>query len=385
MNETGDAAPVDPGRTSPLPLAGLRILDLSWLLPGPFASLLLADLGADVVKVERPQSGDYLRDILPSMFELVNRGKRSIAIDLKDPASLAEFRRLVATADIVMEGFRPGVADRLGVGYDALSAVKPDLVYLSISGYGQTGPYADMPGHDINYLAAAGALSVPAVWGEPPRRSGLPVADLASAMYAALNIVAAIRRRDQTGEGSRIDIAIADSALHWSQVRIAGVDPERPHWHHVHPANDIFETADGRGLSLALVENKFLRNFCLAAGRPDLIETFAPAEEISGDVAGAALLKTELARLVGSRALAEWTRLLAGADVPFAPVNRPSDIEADPHFSARGMTGRMSMPVPGGLGGHLARSHAPGLGEHSDEIRAEMRPGTTGRSDRGTS
>ena len=224
MNETGDAAPVDPGRTTPLPLAGLRILDLSWLLPGPFASLLLADLGADVVKVERPQSGDYLRDILPSMFELVNRGKRSIAIDLKDPASLAEFRRLVATADIVMEGFRPGVADRLGVGYDALSAVKPDLVYLSISGYGQTGPYADMPGHDINYLAAAGALSVPAVWGEPPRRSGLPVADLASAMYAALNIVAAIRRRDQTGEGSRIDIAIADSALHWSQVRIAGVD-----------------------------------------------------------------------------------------------------------------------------------------------------------------
>lgn len=362
------------------PLSGLRILDLSWLLPGPFASLLLAELGAEVIKVERPQTGDYLRDILPSMFEIVNRGKRSIVIDLKDPESLPAFHRLVSSADVVIEGFRPGVADRLGVGYQALSAVKPDLIYLSISGYGQTGPYAGLPGHDVNYLAIAGALSVPASWNEPPRRSGLPVADLASSMYAALNIVAAVRGRDRSGRGCHIDLAIAEAALHWSQTRFAGVGADAPSWHHVHPANDVFETQDARGLSIALIEKKFFHNFCVAAGRSDLIDRFGSIiEEISHHPDEAMALKSELSRVIRSRGLAEWTQVLAEADVPFAPVNRPADIADDPHFAARGVSGRTSIPIPGGLGSQVVLDSAPRLGQHSREILTDVTPAMRSR------
>jgi crotonobetainyl-CoA:carnitine CoA-transferase CaiB-like acyl-CoA transferase len=357
--------------SSDLPLEGVRILDLTWLLPGPFATLLLADLGADVVKVERPGTGDYLRDMLPDMFEHVNRGKRSVAIDLKDSESLSVLLRLVSSAHVVIEGFRPGVADRLGIGYDALTAIRPDIIYLSISGYGQTGPYSDRAGHDINYLAMAGALSVPASWNEPPHRSGLPVSDLASAMYAALNIVAAVRRRDQCGKGIRIDLAIADAALHWTQVRTAGINNDAPNWHHVHPANDVFETSEGRWVSIALVEAKFFRNFCIAANRPDLLERYGDIEHISFDSGAATALKLELATLFRTRSLPEWTQVLVESDIPFAPVNLIADVMRNPHFAERHAPGQTLTSIPGGLGRRGGLHPAPQLGQHLDEILAD--------------
>ncbi len=358
--------------SSDLPLAGLRILDFTWLLPGPFATFLLADLGADVIKIERPGSGDYLRDIHPEMFEHINRGKRSIALDLKREADRASLLKLVATADVVVEGFRPGVADRIGIGYDALSAVRPGLIYVSISGYGQSGPFKDLPGHDVNYLAMAGALSVPASWDEKPRRSGLPVADLTASLYAALNIAAAVRKRDRSGKGSRIDLAIAEAALHWAEVRFAGVSPDAPDWHHIHPANDVFETKGEREISVALVEGKFFGNFCAAIGRGDLRARFPSIEHITADRAAAAALKAELKELFRTRSLEEWEAILAKADVPYAAVDGPREVARNPHFRARGLFDGPSMPLPGGLGRRERPAAAPQLGEHGTDILSEI-------------
>ena len=359
--------------SSDLPLAGLRILDFTWLLPGPFATLLLADLGADVIKIERPGSGDYLRDIHPAMFEHINRGKRSISIDLKNSDSRSDLLKLVSTADVVIEGFRPGVGDRIGIGYDTLSAVRSDLIYVSISGYGHTGPYKDLPGHDINYLAMSGALSMPASWDEKSHRSGLPVADLTAALYAALNISAAIRKRENTGKGSRIDLAIVEAALHWSEVRMAGVTSSEANWHHIHPANDVFETRDGKELSIALVEDKFFSNFCAAIDRPDLLTRFASIEQITKDHTAAAALKAELVNIFKTHGLEEWVKILGQSDVPFASVDGPLEVTRNPHFNARGLFDGTSMSLPGGLGTRQSLGVAPRLGEHTYEILSELK------------
>ncbi|MFC4272737.1 CoA transferase [Sneathiella chungangensis] len=370
MNASKDEGLVCP---SDLPLAGLRVLDFTWLLPGPFATLLLADLGADVIKVERPGSGDYLRNILPAMFEHINRGKRSITIDLKDSDAHSDLLKLVSSSDVVLEGFRPGVADRIGIGYDALSAVRSDLIYVSISGYGQTGPYKALPGHDINYLAMSGALFVPASWNEKPHRSGLPVADLTAALYATVNISAAVRKRDKTGKGSRIDLSIAEAALHWSEVRMAGVDSDKPTWHHIHPANDVFETKDGRELSIALVEEKFFLSFCAAIDRHDLHNRFESVEQITKDHSAAAALHAELVHIFKQHSLEEWVKTLGQSDVPFAPVSNPNEVRQNQHLNARGLFDNTFMSIPGGLGTRKDMSAAPEIGEHTHEILSELK------------
>ena len=216
-------------------LTGLRVLDFTALLPGPFGTVILADLGADVIKVE-PPGGEFGRRFPTQMFPVANRNKRSLCIDLKDPASRPLVQRLAEWADIAVEGFRPGVADRLGIGAAALRAIKPGLVYASLSGYGQTGPWRDEPGHDFNYLAAAGALSLKGHWADAePHRSGLPVADLAGACYLAIAVLAAVLRARASGEGATLDLSLFEA----SHVLHHGADgPRRGRAGPAAPASD---------------------------------------------------------------------------------------------------------------------------------------------------
>jgi len=361
-----------------LPLAGLRVLDLTWLLPGPFGTHQLAELGADVLKIERPHTGDYMREMFPDLFELVNRNKRSIALDLKSEQGRQVFLKLAGKADVVIESFRPGVTKRLGIDYDNLKDLKSDLIYVSISGYGQDGPYAHRPGHDVNYLALAGGLSTPGQWGEAPCRSGLPVADLAGALYAVTNILAALRSRDITGQGAFIDLAITDAVLHWAQVRF-GSRPtsEESEWHHLHPTNDVFHTADDRGISLALIEEKFWNNFCHAIGRVDLLERYPSIGEVAHDRVHSYAIRNVVAEVIRSEDLRHWCEIFEGADIPFAPVNGPDEVFADPHFAARGTivrddSGTPTVLLPGRLTVHHGRGHAPNLGENTDEVLADI-------------
>src|SRR5215467_330047 len=204
--------------------SGLRVLDLSRLLPGPFCSLLLADLGADVIKIEEPGRGDYARQTTPlvgeagvgATFLLLNRNKRSLSVDLKQEAGKAVFRRLVETADVVLESFRPGVMDRLGLGWESLRTLNPRLVYCAISGYGQDGPYRDVVGHDLNYMGVAGALSVNGPRRGPPLVPGVQAADLGGgALFAAFGIAAALHHRQESGEGQFVDVSMTDGVVSW--------------------------------------------------------------------------------------------------------------------------------------------------------------------------
>lgn len=365
------------------PLHGVRVLDLSWLLPGPFCTHVLVELGADVIKVERPGSGDYLREILPSAYALINKGKRSITVNLKSESGWALFDQLLKDSDIVVEGFRPGVAAKLGIDYASMSMRHPQIIYASISGYGQNGPLALQPGHDINYLALGGALSIPAHWEESPRRSGLPVGDLSASLYAVINIMAALRNRDSSGRGTHIDLSIAESVLHWSQVRLA--DHAQPHgeWHHVRPGNDIFTTSDGQQIAMGLVEEKFWCNFGEACGWPEAAQIARDFECASREDARQKLgsnLHAELARHIRQHDLAHWKRILQDGDIPFSVVNGPAEVFVDPHFVQRGIVSEITgqagrtigaVALPGGLYAG-SRLPAPRLDEHGGAIRSAL-------------
>ncbi len=364
---------------SALPLRGVRVLDLGWLLPAPFASAILSDLGADVIKIERPGGGDYLRELSPALFTKINAGKRSVTLDLKQKEDLDKFLALARTADVVMESFRPGVAKRLGIDPDNLRALRPDLVYVSLSGFGQTGPLAQQPGHDINYLALAGALSIPGHWGQPARRNGIPLGDLASSLYAVINVLAALRNRDAGQGGASIDVAIAESVLHWSNTRFGDFQPQVPDdpWAHVHPANDVFTTADGRGIALGLIEVHFWNNFCAAADRPRMRELIHRP-----GVQGKRALQQALVEAVGSRTLSDWQERFVRWDVPYSVVHGPAEVLAEPQFLERHMlavaedaagTQVSVVALPGRAFGHIFHepgrvARAPTEGEHTEEL-----------------
>ena len=253
------SAPAEPWA----PLRGIQVLDFSMFVPGPFASAMLADLGAEVIKVEM-LTGDPGRAYVPVQFETENRNKRSIALDLKNPAAKDIVHRLVRNTDIVLEGFRPGVAKRLSIDYPTLKGSNGKLVYCSISGYGQTGPWRERPGHDVNYVAAAGALAFPGQWLKAPARSSLPIADMGGGAFAAVAILAALHE----GKGAYLDLSLFESAFFWAAMRHSldrEVDPRA----HIFPVNDVFETSDGRRLTLGILEEHFWKNFVQLAPELD--------------------------------------------------------------------------------------------------------------------
>jgi crotonobetainyl-CoA:carnitine CoA-transferase CaiB-like acyl-CoA transferase len=355
------------------PLAGLKVVDFTMFIPGPFASAILADLGADVVKVE-PPAGDPARSYLPPQFRTENRNKRSIALDLKAPPTKEIVARLVRGADFVLEGFRPGVARRLGIDFETLRAVNGRLIYCSISGYGQTGPWRERPGHDLNYVAAAGGLAFPGQWLKAPARSSLAIADMSGGSFTATALLAALAERNRTGRGVQLDLSLFEAAFFWLAMRHSlahDVDPRA----HLFPANDVFEARDGKRLTLGILEDHFWNNF--VAFVPELKqEAFATdaKRRANGD-----RLSGLLEKVMRTRTAEEWVRLCEEHDVPVDLCLTPAQSAELEQNVARGNAGAVrgekfaSFPVfaDGRRGGTIRRG-VPALGEHSREILVEL-------------
>jgi len=324
------------------PLTGLKILDFSELLPGPFMSQSLLELGAEVTKVERPPQGDALRHASPGLFRLVSRGKGSIALNLKDDADRAQALELIAQHDVMIDGFRPGVMDRLGVGYEAARAANPAIIYIGMYGYGATGPMAKAPGHDLNYLALSGVTALCGRPGGPPEHTfGLPVADLGGALYGMTAILAAVIQRDRTGEGQFIDLSLTDCLAHWVNSRRAVWDENgtedlegQRRTALVRPAYGVFATVDG-AVSVAALEGHFWQAVrrALDMGRfADAAYDDAPARRAEAEAINARMAEQ----------IAPWTRdaimaHLDAHDVPASPVLTPAEAAASEHFRARGL------------------------------------------------
>jgi alpha-methylacyl-CoA racemase len=335
------------------PLTSLRILDFTTLLPGPYATMLLADLGADVVRVESPSRQDIVRfkppfrDGVASWHATLNRSKRSLALDLKQPGAAEVVRRLVAAYDIVLEQFRPGVMDRLGVGYESLRAANPRLIYCALTGYGQNGPYRDRAGHDIGYVALAGIAAHSGRAGAGPPPLGVQLADVGAGSHGAvIAILAAALHRQQTGEGQFLDISMFDGALAWNALAIADAlagEPPAPESTLLNGATayDYYPTADGRYLAVGALEPKFWQAFCTALERPDLAGT--PPARAVGDQSA---LKAGVAAAIARRSLAEWQERFAAVDACVEPVLTPAEAIAHPQAQARQRL--VDVPNPGG-------------------------------------
>jgi crotonobetainyl-CoA:carnitine CoA-transferase CaiB-like acyl-CoA transferase len=373
-----------------LPLDGITVLDLTRLLPGAVATLMLGDFGAQVIKIEEPGVGDPARHSRAGIkqpgayFLVTNRNKRSIAINLKQPAGREVFLKLVEKADVVVEGFRPGVMDRLGIGYEALKQVNQRLIYCAITGYGQDGPYRLKAGHDANYLSVAGLLGVNGMKGGPPVLSGVQMADLAGgSLHAVIGILLALLARERTGEGQMVDISMMDGSLALMYVPLAsylanGTQPQ--------PGNEglsgryacynIYETKDGRYLTLGALEPKFWENACRVLGREDFIEKcFSDSRQEEMIEAFREIFKT--------RTAAEWLTAFNQVDTCAALINDIAEMIDDPQVKHRGLIAEIDHPTEGKLKqiaptlklsatpGRM-RLPPPGLGEHTEEILKEI-------------
>jgi crotonobetainyl-CoA:carnitine CoA-transferase CaiB-like acyl-CoA transferase len=361
---------------TPLPLAGLRILTLAHLYPGPFATMLLADLGADVVIVEGPRTPDRTRRF-PGHFEALNRNKRAVSIDLKDPAGREAFLRLVETADAVFEGFRPGVMDRLGLGADTLRARHPGVVCVSISGYGQTGPMSSHGAHDLSLQGSAGLIDIPS--GEEAEHSlaGLMLGDIAAAQAAALGVVVALLQRERTGHSPVVDVAMLDSLVCWTTPSLVpamnGLAPARL------PPNDpgygVFATADGVQMTISISgEDHLWRALCDTVGLPQ----HAPLTE-EERIRTRTPVQADLRSALRQHAAPWLLPKLDASGIPWGLVRRPDEVPLDPQVQARrivvelqtddGQTlqyVRQPLVFDGQFTG--IRCRAPKLGEHNDEL-----------------
>ncbi|ARP92986.1 CaiB/BaiF CoA transferase family protein [Bordetella genomosp. 13] len=361
------------------PLSDITVLDFSTLLPGPLCTLLLAEAGARVIKIERPD-GDEMRGYVPRLgedsvnFTLLNRGKTSVAVDLKDSDERARVLRLVEEADVLVEQFRPGVMQRLGLDYDSVARINPRIVYCSITGYGQTGPKARVAAHDLNYQAETGML---ALAGDAQGRPVVPpalTADIAGGAYPAMmNILLALRQREHSGSGCHLDISMADNLftmMYW------GLGNGWGHGEWPRPAGDmvtggssryqVYETADGRYLAAAPLEEKFWRGFVDVIGLPQL------ADEPDGEA-----VRQQVAAAVRRRTADQWMAAFEGRDTCVSVVASLEEAVRDPHFQARGIFEHevanrdgqalpaLPVPIAACLRMPAHRGRVPGLGEHT--------------------
>lgn len=374
-----------------MPLSGVRVLDLTRLLPGGQCTLMLAHLGADVIKVEEPVRGDYGRLATPmdgrgaSAFHLYcNINKRSLALDLKRPEGVEILFRLVKRANVLVESFRPGVLDRLGAGYFNLSRENPRLIYCAITGYGQDGPLARAPGHDLNFEAVGGAVGLTGPAGGSPFIPGVPFADIGAGMWAAFAIVAALRRAERTGQGQFIDASILDTAVgflaHQAQYYLSCGTPggrETTRHNGRRPSYRLYPTADGRSLAVACSEPKFWRNLCGLIGREEFEGDFSASGERRRKVI-AALEKT-----FRRRTMEEWLSVFEGKEVCVSPVLEVAEVFAYPQVRSRGLVvdhphsaggTHPALRLPPRFSSNPLRRRllpAPGLGQHSIEILEE--------------
>ncbi len=331
------------------PLAGVTVLSLAEQYPGPYATLLLADLGADVVLVERPGSGDPSRQF-PPFHEALNRNKRSVAIDLKSPDGRDVFLRLSEDVDVILEGFRPGTVRRLGIDYDAVREVNPTVVYVSISGFGQEGPLRDRPAHDVSYQGMAGMLHERLEQDAPGPPPSIAVGDLSSGMFATIASLTGLVARDRTGEGSYYDVSMTDGLISWMTTYLfsqangfaePGIPPREPGY-------GLFRTADGGVISLSVAhEDWFWRPLCeaLSLGEYAGLASSERRERYEH-------LRRQIAEALATRTREEWEKLLDEAGVPFGPVLSLCEVLEHPHTEARGLL----VDVPAS-DGHPTRRH----------------------------
>jgi len=353
-----------------MPLRRFRMLDLSRQLPGPFCSTILADLGMDVLVVGAPN------DVFGVGIPFLARNKRSMTLDLKSAAGRDVFLRLAAEADVVLEGFRPGVTARLGIDYETLRALNPRLVYCAITGYGQDGPYRDRVGHDVNYLGYAGVLKYVGEPGRAPVIPGVQVADIGGgALMAAVGILTALLAREQTGRGQLVDVSMLDGAFAWNVYHLLlhvlpgrAPEPGSAQTTGGYPCYAVYETRDGRHVTVGAYEDRFWGTLCRHFGREDFIasqwDDGARREEMFAFFRAAFRTKT----------LAEWQQELGAEDICFGPVNTVAEALADPQLRHRGMVvgnGARVMPGP-----PIKLSETPAtlrtppatFGEHTDAV-----------------
>lgn len=367
-----------------LPLENLRVLDFSQRLPGPYCTAILGDLGAEVLMVEVAGNPPETRSVFPGLLELVNRNKKSITLNMKNSEAREIADKLIRQSHVLVEEFRPGVAERIGIGYDRVKAINPSIIYCSISGFGQDGPYRDRVGHDLNYLSLSGILSIPGQPDAPPSRPGVPLVDLASGMFAAISVLASLLKKERDGTGEYIDISMFDAMISWMAVRAGRilVHGEALQNEHLSPLNNVYETKDGKKISLGLIEQHFLERFCRAAGREDLLEDarFASAAERRSHSSD--LLKIMRVILAG-KTWNEWESILDWRQVPYAPVNSVEEALNDAHVQARGLLQEIGVGESGKIRevlfpakfrgfGLEVRRPPPAWGEHTDEILEEL-------------
>lgn len=387
------------------PLEGVRVLEFGQIAAGPFTGSLLADLGADVVKVERPDGGDGMRDWPPlndagddgfsENFASLNRNKRSIALDLKDADSVAKLLRLSANVDVVVENFRPGVLDRLGLGYREFNARNPLIVYCSISGYGQSGPYASKGAFDVTVQAISGLMSVTGEDGGSPVKCGVPVGDFCAGLYAAYAITAALLRARDTGEGAWIDCSmlgalIGVAALQTSEFFGTGIAPRR--LGSAHPRNAPYQAfaASDEHFVIAAGNDRLWREVAEAAGLPEIATDPRFATQSARARNQTALIGL-LAPRFAERTAGEWLHEMDRRGVPSAPINSYDQILSDPHVETMDLVRRLRLPngaetrttaFPVAITGFEFELYGPPprLGEHTDEIfqewceRADAKP-----------
>ena len=373
-------------------LEGIKVLDLSRLAPGPYCSMLLADFGADVTLVEaapgvsaklgggnrRSESAERA-----AAYNALGRGKKSIALNLKDESARNVFYDLAATADVVLEGFRPGVVKRLGVDYDTLAAMNPRIVYCSLSGFGQTGPYSNLVGHDINYISVGGALGVTGRPGTPPAIPINIVADFAGGgMHAALAICVALLARQHTGRGQYVDIAMSDGVMSLMTSAFTGyfsngsvIRPGEFLLNGAVPWYNTYECSDGRWFSLGSIEPHFYAALCQVLDTPEYAER-------QHDASVYPEMQAKFASILKTKTADDWMAIMSQHDICAAPVMEMDRAVTDPHNTARGMVVEVDSPIGKvkqiGVGAKLSdtpglvRSTSPLIGQHTDQILSNL-------------
>lgn len=376
---------------NPLPLTSIRVLDLSRLLPGPYCSMLLADFGAEVIKIEEPGIGDYARENLPKLdkdsafFHSLNRNKKSVCLNLKSAEGKENFLRLVKDADVVIESFRPGVMKRLGLDYETLREVNPGIIYCAITGYGQDGPYANFPGHDVNYTSYAGLLNLMGERNGKPQIPAAQIADIGGgALPAAVGILLALFGREKTGKGQMVDISMLDGVISWLPTLLPGFLATNEHPKRGElvlsgklACYEVYQTKDEKWLSVGALELKFWNEFCKAIGREDFISKLDAPMEVQDQ------MKIEIQNIISRKSLDEWMGIFSEVDSCVAPVLSFDEMIENPQVKARemiknvnhselGSIKQVGIPIklsetPGEI-----RDLAPKLGEHTKEILEEI-------------
>ena len=372
-------------------LSGVKVLDLTRLLPGPYCTLLMADYGADVIKIEEPGKGDYIRWRTPAVEGIgarhltVNRNKKSLALNLKTAQGQQIFKKLAAEADVIIESFRPGVMQRLGLGYEDIVQVNERIVYCSLTGYGQTGPYRHFPGHDINYIGYSGILGLIGEKNGKPVVPGVQIADIGGGSLMALaGICMALFHRDRTGEGQYIDVSMMDGAITWlyaamSDYFVSGKAPERGETRldGQFAFYNVYETKDSKYMTVGASELKFWKRLCELIGKEEWIALHEGPANVQEQ------LKQDLGELFKTHDQQHWINLLAQEETCVGPVYDIDDMFSDPHIAERDMFQEMQHPVAGTIQqigfpikfsetpGEIA-THAPGLGEHTESVLTQL-------------